>query len=245
MQTITLLVAGPIRSRLTTGFTLQDLENSLKVFKIAVPAGRIVISTYEGEFPMEFCSLVDSIVINRDPGHDYFYPNPWPIAGNNGGNSANYKRLMTSTLEGIKASDEGFLIKTRVELLPKNMEVFSTWLWKCSKEFESNLTLKIGFFLEHYSGVCFSINGLLGGVPDTLQVGRKADLLRIWEKASFFWDKHSSILTRKSKRFPLTSEQLIGMSFLDEFYGFTMEKRVRRLDRYYRSLFLVRAIIKS
>lgn len=245
MQTITLLIAGPVRSRLSKGFTLQDLENALKVFKVASPSGKIVVSTYEGEFPPELYGLTDLIVTNQDPGSDYFQPNPWPIAASRRGSSANYKRLLTSTLAGLKGCSEGFVIKTRVELLPRETEVFSAWLHKCSAEFEANSTIKIGFFLEHYSGICFSINGLLGGVPDTLQVGRRKDLLRIWETASLFWEKHSTALTRKSKRFPLTSEQLIGMSFLYEFYGFNIEKRVLRLGRYYRSLGLVRAILKS
>lgn len=245
MQIITLLVAGPIRSRLSKGFTLQDLENSLKAFKIASPTGKIIISTYDAEFPREFHALVDSIVINEDPGIDYFQANPWPIASDGRRSGANYKRLLTSTLAGLKACDEGFVIKTRVELLPQESEIFSSWLQKCFMGFESNSTIKIGFFVEHYSGIGFSINGLLGGVPDTLQIGRRADLVRVWEKASLFWEQHSNILTRKSKRFPLTSEQLIGMSFLHEFYGFNMDKRVRKLDRYYRSLGLVRAITKS
>jgi hypothetical protein len=245
VQIITLLVAGPIRSRLSKGFTLQDLEISLRAFKIALPGGKIVVSTYEAEFPPEFHDLVDSIVINEDPGIDYFQANPWPIASDGRGNGANYKRLMSSTLAGLKACDEGFVIKTRVELLPQESEVFSSWLRNCLMEFESNSTIKIGFFLEHYSGISFSINGLLGGIPDTLQIGRKADLVRIWEKASLFWRQHSNILTRKSKRFPLTSEQLIGMSFLHEFYGFNIDKRVGKLGRYYRSLGLVRVIIQS
>lgn len=245
MQTITLLVAGPIKSRFNAAFTLQDFENSLRVFKLASPAGKIVISTYDGEFPPALVGLVDSVVNNPDPGYDYFRPNPWPIGNGGRGNRSNYKRLIASTLCGLQVCDEGFVIKTRVELLPRNPKVFSNWLQKCTNEFESNLSLKIGFFLEHYSGICFSINGLLGGLPDTLQLGRKADLLRVWERSNLFWASYSSVLTRKSNRFPITSEQLIGMSFLREFYSFKIEEKVRKLDRYYRSPRLVKVIIKS
>jgi hypothetical protein len=245
VQIITLLVAGPIISRLNASFTLKDLENSLKVFKLASPNGRIVISTYEGEFHAAFNNLVDLVVINQDPGFDYFKPNPWPIEISARGRKPNYTRLITSTLRGLEACKDGFVIKTRVELLPKNPEVFSKWLLQVTNDYELNPAIKIGFFIEHYSGVCFSINGLLGGIPDTLQIGERSNLLRIWKTASFFWLNNASILTRKSKRFPVTSEQLLGLSFLQEFGGFNIQKKIRKLDRYYRSPKLIRAIIKS
>jgi hypothetical protein len=243
MQTITLLVAGPVASRLNTSFSFRDLENSFEVFRRACPDGKIILSTYEGEFPPSLTSLVDGVVINEDPGPDYFQPNPWPISKRGG--QANYKRLLNSTLRGLESCQNGYVVKTRVELLPRQIDFFSEWLKQVTTDLEANSSLKVGFFLEHYSGISFSINGLLGGIPDTLQIGRRSDLLRVWETASIFWENNSYILTRKSKRFPITSEQLIGMSFLQVFYGFDMRKNLRKLDRYFRNLELLSVIVKS
>jgi hypothetical protein len=141
VRTITLLVAGPIKSRLSEALTLQDLESSFKIFRLAMPNGQIVISTYESELPSSLHSLVDSVVINQDPGCDYFKPNPWPIERGGPRSSANYKRLITSTLHGLNACEEGIVIKTRVELLPRKLDDFSTWVSQIVEDLDSYSSL--------------------------------------------------------------------------------------------------------
>jgi hypothetical protein len=239
----TLLISGPVQSRFGDQTTLLSLIEAFIFVKRLNPANQIVLSTYEGEVPPELLNFVDKVILISDPGPDYFRVNPWPIGNGSGNQSANISRMLQSTVSGLNQTQTPLVIKTRVELVPENLTLFETWSGDCSKIILGSESPAIGFFLEHYSGISFSINGLLGIIPDTLQFGRTETLKQVWSSSDYFWQKNFKVLTRKSIRFPITSEQILGLNFLYLYCNFPLENELYRLRRNYKSIKLVQSLV--
>jgi hypothetical protein len=103
----------------------------------------------------------------------------------------------------------------------------------------------IGFFTEHYNGFIFSIDGTLGTLPSTLQIARKEVLLDIWSTAQRIWQQNFKDLTRRTIIFPVTDEQIVGMSYLYLYSNFPVFSHVRKIKRYYNSVSLMKTIIHA
>jgi hypothetical protein len=243
MLPFTLLISGPIQSRLDESITETSLLKSFEIIKSLDPRNQIVFSTYENEVPDPLIGFADEIVINRDPGPDYFRVNPWPIGGQHNSQSANFSRLLQTTTSGLRRTNTPIVIKTRVELVPENFQTFRDWYLSTSESIASSNMPLISFFLEHYSGISFSVDGLLGGIPDTLQIGRRDTLLQLWECTEAFWLKNSDVLTRKNLRYPITSEQILGLNYLQLHCGFPISAEIRRLRRNYTSFTLIKSLL--
>ena len=243
MFPFTFLIAGPIQSRLDEAITEKSLIESFQIIKSLDPRNQIVFSTYEQEVPDTLFGYADEIVLNIDPGPDYFRVNPWPIGDQSKSQSANFSRLLHTTTSGLRRARNPIVIKTRIELIPENFAIFTEWYLSTSQSVVSSDKPYIGFFLEHYSGISFSIDGLLGGIPDTLQIARRDTLLQLWESAEAFWLENFETLTRKAVRYPITSEQLLGLNFLRLYCGFAIDNELPRLRRNYTSYKLVESLV--
>jgi len=245
MLASSLLISGPVLSRIKSQNMLEEVKASLKMFKNININNEIIISTYEGEVNEDIKALADKIIINQDPGQDKFRNSPWPIGNNNRRYSANYSRILSTTFEGILACNNNIVLKTRVELLPIRLDKYSEWFVSASNKINNTQLPLIGFFTEHYNGISFSIDGVLGTIPDTFQIGRKEILLDIWSTSKFFWEKNRKLLTRKRVRFPITIEQILGMNYLYLYSNFSIHKRITNLRRYYLSPGLIKSILEA
>jgi len=239
----TLLVSGPIKSRFGNEITLMSLVNAFIYVKHLNPANQIILSTYEGEVPLELQNYVDRIILNSDPGADYFRVNPWPIGNGLRNQSANISRMFQSTVNGLEQTQTSLVIKTRVELIPENFSEFELWSEDLSRTILGSTSPLIGFLLQHYSGISFSINGILGMIPDTLQYGRTDTLRNVWISSEKFWRQNFDVITRREIRFPITSEQILGLNYLYLYCDFPLGDEIYKLHRNYRSIKLVRAIV--
>ena len=245
MAPFTLLVSGPIKSRFGNDITLLSLVNAFISVKRLNQANQIILSTYEDEAPLELQEYVDQIILNSDPGPDHFRVNPWPIGNGLRNQSANISRMFQSTVSGLEQTRTSIVIKTRVELIPENFSDFEIWSGDLSKTILQSKSPLIGFLLQHYSGISFSINGILGMIPDTLQYGRTETLRNVWVSSEKFWRQNFEVITRSEIRFPITSEQVLGLNFLHLYCNFPLGDEIYKLRRNYKSMKLVRALIAA
>jgi hypothetical protein len=245
MKAFSLVISGQIKSRIDSEGGVQALEQAFKCIKSINLNNELVISTFEGEINKKYEKFIDKIIINKDPGPDHFKVYPWPIGNEQNRYFTNYSRLFTTTISGISASKNDLIIKTRIELLPIKKIEFEKWLDKILKSLYKVKTPRIAFFAEHYNGIGFSIDGTLGTLPNTLQIGQKQILLDTWNTSQKFWYTNKKILTRKAVKFPITDEQIVGLNFLYLYCGFNINSEISKLKRYYFSSDLVTAILRA
>jgi hypothetical protein len=226
-----LVISGLVKSRFKNESSLLEIKKSLSKFKQLNPKNEIIFSTYEGEIPDCLGELINIIIINKDPGEDKYKSNPWPV-NKIGKSSNNISRILQTNKNGIAAASNEIVFKTRIELIPEQFILFEKWFDKiCNDIYNSNLP-KIALLTEHFSGISFSIDGVVGGIPDTLQIARREVLLNLWTASDNFWQTCFVKITTK-KIFPLTSEQVLGFSFLKLFCGFNLDNKIDKLHKYY------------
>lgn len=244
VQPVSLLVSGLISGRFSkNGSNLLRVTRSFKIFREIDMRNEIVISTYENEVPKELENLVDKIIINKDPGPDIYRTNPWPIGQDERRNLDNITRLFTTTYEGVKACKNEIVLKTRIEMLPAHELQFKYFYNRIQDSFKETNESRVGFFLEHYTGVFFAIDGQLGVIPGMVQIGSKSTLEKIWGTSLVFWQKNKEIVTRKSVRHPLSSEQVLGHVYLNLFCKLDLTRIIKKLKKYYISVKLIRSIM--
>jgi hypothetical protein len=241
----TLLLSGPIKSRFTNKLTEESLIDSLLLIKNINPLNQIVVSTYKGEFPRKLEIYVDNVILNDDPGPDFYRVDPWPIGKRDSLQSSNISRMLGSSVAGLSQVNTSITIKTRLELLPQNSEKFLSWYNKYSAEIRDSDEPLIAFLLEHFSGISFSINGLIGMIPDTFQMSKTQTLKEFWSESSLFWNEHSHFLTNSKIRFPITPEQVIGLNYLGLYSSFDIASKIPLLRRHYISFDLIKSQIRA
>lgn len=242
MRPFTFVLAGPILSRFYKGINLQSLIEMCSIIKSIDQRNEIIVSTYSNEIPVELEKVVDIVVIVEDPGADFLRAGPWPIGPKIRRSMSNTTRMYLSSINGIQRATNEVVIKSRVELVPENIEQFKIWYTSAEKEISEG---KIGFFIESYEGINFSISGTLGHLPDILQFGTKNTLLRVWEDSLLFWSINKKVLTRRTIRYPLGGDQILGLSYLSHYHDFNIEDKVRKLRKNYFSLKLIQKILRA
>jgi hypothetical protein len=243
---LSLLVSGQILSRFSSaGVNLENVITSLKLFKNMNPKNEIIFSTYKNEIPRELLTYIDKIVINDDPGPDHFRINPWPIGSNSRRHTDNISRLLISTRNGIMACTNRIVIKTRIEILPYHQTEFTDFYKNILRIYTDKNTYKIGFFVEHYTGIFTSLDGQLGMMPAMIQIGPKHILENLWTNSIDFWVKNKQLLTRRTVRHPITSEQVLGLIFLSLYCDFPLITKIKKLRKYYISSTLIKALVRA
>ena len=240
MKPFTLVIAGPILSRFYKGINIYSLTEMCRIIKAIDQKNEIVISTYFGEVPEELKRVVDSVIYIEDPGPDYLRADSWPMGPKSRRVMSNTTRMYMSSLKGIQNATNEIVIKTRVELIPENFDQFKTWYKKIEPEISEG---KIGFFTESYEGINFSINGILGHLPDILQFGTKETLINVWGDSLEFWNKNKTVLSRRAILHPLNCDQILGLSYFSRYHGFRLETKVKKLKKHYFSFELIGKIL--
>jgi hypothetical protein len=240
---ISFVIAGPFSSRFPRIPGVEELFEGLSFLRQLHPENEIILSTYKGEISGSHFSLFDTVIESDDPGPDYIRTGPWPITKDEY-SGANFSRMFQTSCLGIGKASNDIVIKSRIELYPLDFVRFQRWLNLYNCELAQGVP-RIGFFLEHYSGISFSVDGLLGGLPDTLQIGRRDTMMTLWSESQRFWLENRNVLGRSSLRFPLTSEQILGITFLSLYCNFNPRERIARLRRYFISQDLIQSVLKA
>lgn len=242
MRPFTFVLAGPVLSRFYKGINLQSLTEMCDIIKSIDPRNEIIISTYTNEVPAELEQVVDLIIYVEDPGPDYMRTGPWPVGPKDRRSMSNTTRMYLSSVKGIQEATNEVVIKSRVELIPENFELFRIWYKSIEQEVSEG---KVGFFVESYEGINFSVSGVLGHLPDILQFGTKNTLLNIWTDSLVFWSANKKTLTRPTIRYPLACDQILGLCYLSRYHNFNIQSRVRKLKKHYFSFELINKILKA
>ena len=242
MRPFTFVLAGPVLSRFYKGINLQALTEMCRIIKSIDQRNEIIVSTYPNEMPEELVRFVDLVVLVEDPGADLLRTGPWPVGPKSRRCMSNTTRMYLSSLRGIQNATNELVIKSRVELIPENHEKFKAWYTNIEPEISEG---KIGFFIESYEGINFSISGNLGHLPDILQFGTKNTLLNIWHDSLEFWSENRKILTRRTIRYPLGGDQILGLCYLSRYHNFKLENKVRKLKKHYFSFGLMSKILNA
>ena len=241
---ISLVISGQISDRLSAnGVNLENIIQSFILFKKTNEQNEIIVSTYINQTPQELIKYIDRLIINEDPGPDMFRVSPWPIGPNSKRNLHNWTRFYNTTYSGVKAAKNRIVIKTRIEILPKIDSQFFNFYEEVMENFQQESIPKLGFFIEHYTGIFFSLDGQLGHIPGMLQIGEKKVLENLWLNAMEFWIKNNKILTRRIIRHPLTGEQILGFVFLNMYCNFPLLRKLFMLRKYYISRDLIKSTL--
>lgn len=241
---ISMVLSGPISSRIDEKISVNDVEESFSIFKKINSQNEIIISTYKNEVPQSLFKLADKVIINDDPGPDKYKLNPWPISKVSSKES-NISRMLQTTLNGIYSCSNDLVLKTRIELIPNNEVKFKDQLNRIFNKVNFYESTRIVFLTEHFSGISFAIDGTLAGIPDTFQIASKKTLLELWQESNRFWTENFNELTRKGINFPITSEQVLGLNYLKLYCNLPIEGNIEKLHKYYVSKTLLSSQINA
>jgi hypothetical protein len=223
---------------------LEKIISSLILFKKINPKNEIIISTYKNETPKVLLQYIDKVVINKDPGPDIFIQDQWRLfRGETKPAMHNHTRFFLLNYNGIKFCKNNLVLKVRIEMLPADssllIDLIEQYIVSRSQDIPN-----IGFFIEHYSGVRFSIHGILGEIPGTIQIGSKKTLESLYRESLTFWLKEKQELI-KAHRHVLIVEQILGLNFLSLFCEFPLHSEIHKLNKYYLSIKLIKSIISA
>lgn len=243
-EPISMVITGLIKGRMTNELNLEKIISSLILFKEINPQNEIIISTYRNETPKALLKYIDRVVFNNDPGPDIFINDRWRMFGSQITPAVNnYTRFFLLNYNGIKLCTNNLVLKTRIEMLPGDSNQLIDLIEQYIVSRNQDVP-QIGFFTEHYSGVRFSIHGILGEIPGTIQIGSKKTLESIYRESLTFWLNQKQRLI-KEHRHVLIVEQILGLNFLFLFCEFPLYSEIHKLNKYYISFKLVKSLISA
>lgn len=241
---VSMVVTGLVEKRLSNKLHLESVISSFIMFKNINPQNEIIVSTYKDEIPKSLLKYIDRKIINSDPGPDIYMNHRWLFIKKSSGvlTSENYSRYFLTNYTGIKSCKNSLVVKARIEMLPSDPELFLKLLEQYLTYQVSSIPV-MGFFTEHYSGVRFSVDGILGGIPGTVIFGTKKTLERLYFESMTLWQNEKKRFTSRKHRHVITAEQILGLNFLFLFLGFPLYSKLHKLSKYYVSIQLIRSIV--
>ena len=242
---ISMVIPGLMLGRLGHNLDINHIISAFKMFKSINPDNEIVVSTYLNEIPEEVLKYTDKVIINHDPGPDVFITDRWIFTHYKMKPSLNnFSRFFLTNYNGVRACKNNLVLKSRIEMMPSNPSLLINLIEEYQASQPSNIG-SLGFFAEHYSGVFHSVDGIIGGIPGTVQIASKITLEQLYFQSMEFWKREQIQLTRKANRHVLTSEQILGLNFLYLFCDFPLNSIGDKLHKYYISPRLIQSILKA
>lgn len=240
-----MVIPGLILTRLTGKLDINQITSTFKMFKSLNPDNEIVVSTYRNEIPEPVLEYIDKVIINHDPGPDIFTSDRWIfMCKNKPPTLNNFSRFFLTNYSGIRACKNDLVLKSRIEMMPQDPTLLINLIEEY-KIFQATNNASLGFFTEHYSGIFHSVDGVIGGIPGTVQIGSKDTLEKLYFQSMKFWQNERIRLIRKAIRHTVTSEQILGLNYLYLFHDFSLNSILDKLDKYYVSPKLIHLILKA
>lgn len=227
LQDFTLIVAGPLLSRIDENSLTEKLDELIKVQKIL--GFTLIIVTYPGELPSFQVDLPHKIIIIPDPGSDVFRSGPDFM----GYPTRNTTRMLTSVVEGLKLSDSTYTIRTRIELLPKLLKIndFEDMCMDAKKHIDQN-NFGVAFLGHHYYGLSRQEKGVNTWLPDTFQIMKTDDLRSLWNSALGLWHENQIEWHDSKISFPLANEQVMGLAYFSLLHQCGIKSRITKFHRF-------------
>lgn len=202
-KSFTLLICGQILSRVEPenyGELVAWLKESQRNFS------EIVISTWENEVNSEIKSLIDVLVINKDPGPDKMIKD---LKYNN------KTRHFVQAIAGINASNSKYIFRARVEFYKMTQEIIEP----VNSKIISNILKQdqIKLICPAPGTLSAQKNGCPFFLSDTLIIAKKSNLLT-WYNLMLsdynmyktFWDKSHKIVES------FAIEQIFGLTLVQD-----------------------------
>ncbi len=192
-MTYSYLICGQINSRIGS----NTLEQYFSNLRSQLPDAEIVVSTWYGEFDINFGYLIDGLVLSEDPGISEF--------------GGNWKRILVATQAGLSACDSEFVVRSRIEVEFEGDGIFNREVQK------SIPLLKSGVMIYPLGVSNYMINkGLMFGLPDFMQIASKEHMREYWSADSALRANQDFAMTSDWDR-SLSSDQAILAIYLSKF----------------------------
>jgi len=205
-KNFTLLICGQILSRVEPeyyGELITWLKESRKNF------AEIVISTWENEVNSEIKSLIDKLVINKDPGPDRLIK---------GLKYNNKTRHFVQAISGINASSSEYIFRARVEFYKMTQEIIDPLNSKIISDILKQDQIKL--FCPAPGTLSAQKNGCPFFLSDTLIIAKKSNLVTWYNRMlndynlyKTFWDNNHKIVES------FAIEQMLGLALVQDFCG--------------------------
>lgn len=216
-----LLICGQVLSRVKQanyGELIAWLKESRKNFS------EIIISTWEKEVNSEIESLIDRLVINKDPGPDKLIKD---LKYNN------KTRHFVQAISGINASNSEYIFRARVEFYKMTQEIINPINSKII--FDILKQDKIKLVCPAPGTLSAQKNGCPFFLSDTLIIAKKLNLetwystmLNDYNLYKTFWDNNHKIVES------FAVEQILGLTLVQDFCGERIKPiEAKKLNRIY------------
>lgn len=229
LSDVTLVIAGPVKSRQTELELIEKIKHLQ--YLIDKTGLSVIFSTYEFELSMNILKSPNlEIIINEDPGSDQANLNGTYLKTPDYRNTS---RMLISTLAGVKKVKTKYTVKTRIELMPVNDKFIKI----CTESIDilKNNEKAVLFLGNHYRGIGiqnYHKSGQLGWLPDTFQIMRTTEIVNVWQNAFYIWDKNKKYWLSRKTVYPVSNEQIIGISYIQCRSNFQQKFKIQKFHRY-------------
>lgn len=227
LDNCSLIICGPLINRISE----EKLIESFALLKrLELECGlEIIISTYKSEITGALASFNFKTIINNDPGSDSANGGLATFGLQKKITTRNTTRMLTTTLAGLSQANRPIVIKTRVEILPENMN-FAEALHHTIQNLNEHV--KIIFLSEHYFGPLRDEKPVLAWLPDTFQIMKTKDSIKLWSAALDIWQVNKKFWLGKRLHCDITNEQILGLSYQKIFLNHSKPKITKNFHRF-------------
>ncbi len=220
-ENFTLLICGQILSRVEQenySELIAWLKESRRNFS------EIIISTWENEVNSEIKSLIDELVINKDPGPDKLIK---------GLKYNNKTRHFVQAISGINASNSKYIFRARVEFYKMTQEIVAPHNSKIISDILKHDQIKL--ICPAPGTLSAQKNGCPFFLSDTLIIASKSNLVT-WYNAMLndyniyktFWDESHKIFES------FAIEQILGLTIVQDLRGESLNvNEAKKLNKIY------------
>lgn len=206
------VIAGPIASRAINLEWKKDLAALSEELKKLCPSNQLILSTYDKECN---ASNLYELIVNEDPGTD----TPVHSLRSYRNSVRNTTRMLTTVNSALCAVSNEFVVKTRIELLPKKHEIARhiDRILRVLNDMKGSPEITLTVLAENFGSSIYGKAGVMWALPDTFQIMRSKDMLSLWSEATKIWSVYKNMDLEIVH--PLKNEQLIGRGYLKAFEG--------------------------
>lgn len=199
----TFLISGPVGTRLEELLLIHRFEAIKEISRRTNMS--IAITTYVDEpIPLQISTMCRVTRIS-DPGIDKNTRSDREgtiVLGNT-------SRMLACTIAGLLEVETEYVIKSRIEVLPKNCN-FESAVERALADLEIHPERFMAFMAMHYQSLGRNTKNAFLFIPDVFQVMRTNQALELWKGAQNYWETYGRKWSAQRKDF--ANEQIMGLS---------------------------------
>ena len=221
----TFLISGPVGTRLEELLLIQRFEAIKEISRRTNMS--LAITTYVDEpIPLQISNMCRVTRIS-DPGIDK------NTRSDREGtiDMRNTSRMLACTIAGLLEVETEYVIKSRIEVLPKNSN-FESSVERALTDLEIHPERFMSFVAMHYQSLGMNTKSAFLFMPDIFQVMRTNQALELWKGAQNYWETYGKKWSAQRK--VITNEQIMGLSLAKLT---NQELNKKDLENFYRNKF--------